>query len=219
MMHVVFFDDFPTLEDKEHGHIHVDNQGRLVIVDSSLPIDGLSESVVTVDFAEHELHEGDSFTFTTSDLTMSNGETIIIAFKTPISPKRVHLLASFATAAGGHLEFIEGMTWAQGTGAQEAILNRKRESSMNSSGLRENQGQAEFTASDTMIVGATSLAGGSVLHTDYAFGTKQSPAGVRGNNEWILKPDTTYVFRFTADGNSNGGWVELSWYEHADSNG
>ncbi len=172
---------------------------------------------ITIGVEHHEIHEGDAFHSGGVDTSMANTDTLILAFKTPPGTKRVHILHSFVTLTGGHLEIIEGLTWTNQTGTKQAILNRKREASMDSSGMLEDQAQAGFVASDNMILNPTGLSGGTVIHTHYAYGEKNFFAGQgRGTEEFILKPDTQYAFRFTADAASNAAQIMLNFYEHTD---
>lgn len=202
-----------------------DGRGDLVTAANPLPIvasgdsrDDISDGLVVIDYAHHEAHEGDAFETTAVDTAMGDGDDIVLAFKTPAGTKRMHLLVEFATAAGGHVDILEGPTWTNQSGSLNPIFNRKREVSMGSSGVLEDQAQAGFVASDNMILDPTSLAGGTLIHTHYTFGSNKTPATGRGVTEWLLKPDTQYAIRITADGVSNGCQLRLEWYEHTDSN-
>jgi len=181
-------------------------------------LDGVSEGLITIDYAHHEAHEGDAFETSAVDESMGDGDTIVLAFKTMSAPKRVHVIIEFATAAGGHVDIIEGPTWDNQSGTLNPIYNRKREASMGSSGLLEDQGQASFIVSDNVILDPTTFAGGTAVHTHYIFGATKTPASARGVHEWLLKPDTQYGIRLTADGVTNGGQIIITWYEHSDSN-
>ena len=44
------------------------------------------------------------------------------------------------------------------------------------------------------------------------------PGGATRNNEFILRPDTAYLFRFTSSANSNILAYNAEWYEHTDKN-
>ena len=179
--------------------------------------DALFTIPVAIDVAHHEIHEGDSFTCNAVDITLASAATMILAFKTPAGTKRAHIVYRFITLTGGHLEVIEGVTWDNQSGTKQAILNRKREASMDSSGLLEDQAQAGFVASDNMILNPTTVAGGTVINTAYAFGQKNQFTGASRDTEEIdLKPDTQYAFKFTSDAASNKAQLIVDWYEHTD---
>jgi hypothetical protein len=44
------------------------------------------------------------------------------------------------------------------------------------------------------------------------------PGGATRENEWILRPNTTYLFRFTSGVNDNTLSYNAEWYEHTDHN-
>ncbi len=179
--------------------------------------DTLFKIPVVIDVAHHEIHEGDSFHCGSIDTAMGNTDTLIIAFKTPSGTKRVHMFHSFITLTGGHLEIIEGPTWTNQTGTKQPVYNRKREASMSSSALLEDQAQAGFVASDNMILNPTGLSGGTAIHTHYAYGQKNQFTGRgRDTEENILRPDTQYAIKFTSDAASNAAQMLLDFYEHTD---
>lgn len=174
-----------------------------------------------IDYPHHEVHGGSSFRADFVDISMSNTDTLILAFKTPTGTKRAHMTIQFDTLVGGHLKVWEAPTLDANSGTQQAILNRKRETSMTSSMLLEDTGLGNpFTATDNVISNPTGLAGGTLLHEHYAWGKKEKFAGggARDTEELILKPDTLYAVVFTAVGDSNAAQVFLDWYEHTDSN-
>lgn len=196
------------------------NAYGLVVRDPERPIDAVSAALVTIPFEHHEAHEGSSFMADLADTSMANGETLILAFKTDATADlRAHVLVSFTTLVGGDLAVFEAPTWTAETGSLVPILNRKREASMGSSTLLEDQAQAAFTASDNLVGNPTGLAGGTLLRRTWAWGRQATigAGGERGTKEIILKPGTAYAVVFTAAGASNTCQVCLDWYEHTDS--
>jgi len=146
---------------------------------------GNTKDVTRIDFAHHEIHDGDSFMAYNDELTMATTETINFAFKTPPSTtKQIHMVIEYETLVGGFLEILEAATWTAQTGTAFVPLNRNRNST-NTSEL------------------------------DRAPGAQNKAANVpRSISEIVLLADTTYVIRFSAIGNSNSGFIRLSWYEH-----
>ncbi len=184
--------------------------------------DPIFEIPITVDVAHYEVHEGDAFETQFADITMGNNDTIILAFKTAAGTKRVHLISDFNTLVGGEFILWESPTWTTNTGVLNAILNHKREASMNSSTLLEDlTATPAFTATDNVLSNVTGLNTGAAtaIITEYAFGVKNkiNAGASRGVTEWILKPDTQYAAVFTSSGASNKAQITLDWYEHTDS--
>lgn len=174
---------------------------------------------VGIDIAHHKIHVGNSFT---CQIVVASGMAIaatsVLAFKTPVGINQPHLLIQFITLTGGHVELLEAPTWDNQSGAQQPIFNRKREGSMASSTLLEDQAQAGFAASDNLNANPTTLAGGTAIQTLYAFGLKNRfPGSGREVDEVILKPDTQYAVRFTSDAATNAVQMILNWYENTDA--
>jgi len=73
---------------------------------------GNSKEIVHIDFAHHEIHDGDTYEYHFTDTVMADTETINIAFKTPsVTTKEIHLVIEFAAKVAGHLEILEAATW------------------------------------------------------------------------------------------------------------
>lgn len=175
----------------------------------------IPSEITVIDFAHSEIHKGNAFISDSVDTDMNEGDTLILAFKTMSAPTRVHMIVNFAAYTGGHVDVLEGPTWDNQSGILNPIFNRKRDVSMNSSGLLEDSGQAAFTATDNVILTPTSIAGGTTIHDLWGFGKKDKITSVgRDTNEIILKPDTQYAIKLTADNNTNKGHLILNWYEY-----
>lgn len=178
--------------------------------------DTLFSVPIVIDVGHHEVHEGDAFITDVTDVTMGDNDTLMLAFKTMAGTKRAHMVVEFTTLVGGLLEIIEAPTWDVSTGAQNPIYNRKRLGSMTSSGLLEST-TGSYVANNNVISNPTNFAGGTVIHEIIAFGAKNFFSGAgRDVAEFILKPETLYAYRFTAEGASNMAQIVLNWYEHTD---
>jgi len=126
------------------------------------------------------------------------------------------MIAQASTLVGAHIEVIEGPTWDAESGTLLTIFNRNRDGTPASSIILENQSSATFTANDGVALNPTTFAGGTSLCTFFAFGSQSKIAPeARSLAEWMLKSDTQYAVRFTADGAANKGAVVLTWYEHS----
>ena len=179
-------------------------------------LDNLFKALLVIDTAHHEIHEGDGFHCVGADTSMSDAETLILAFKTPAGTKRAHMTFDYGALVAGRLELIEGPTWTEETGSAANIFNHQRASSKTPM-LLENRAQVTFTASEEMILNPTGLSGGTAILLGHVYGSKQAGGGRdRGTAEWVLAPGVAYAVRFTADGNSNAGVIILDWYEHTD---
>lgn len=181
--------------------------------------DPIFKAPLTIDIGHHEIHEGDAFLCGHADVTMSNADTIIIAFKTIAGTKRMHLLYTFNTLVGCHFDIYKDSTWDASSGTLLPVYNHLQTDAPDDSTVLEDQSTGSFIPSNNMILDPTThVAGDKVIPSDYIFGNNQKTGGgSRAVAEIILEPDTQHSFVFTADGNSNSGQVKLNWYEHTDS--
>ena len=174
------------------------------------------KDIPRIDSAHHEIHEGDSYMAYNDELTMATTETINFAFKTPpAATKKIHMVIEYETLIGGYIEVLEAATWTAQTGTAFVPINRHRDSS-NSSALLGDETTTIFTANEIAYDVTTILTtNASTIYLDRAPGAQNKKAHAsRAMEEIILKSATTYVIRFTAVGNSNSGFIRLSWYEH-----
>ena len=185
--------------------------------------DAMTNAAIGITYEHHEVHQGDAFicdTVTTG--TLGDNATLNLAFKTGSGTTRAHMIIEFSTLIGGNLELFEGSTWTDNTGTTIAIRNRRRLSTMASSVMQENKTiQPAFTATNNMLRNVTlSTTSATLLHDFFAWGIKNKDTGgsARDVHEWVLKPDTIYAVRFTAEGANNKAQMILNWYEHPDSN-
>jgi len=156
---------------------------------------------IVVDFAHHEIHEGDAFVATyTEDLAGAAARDILIT--TPNTTKWVHMTWQVTGELETHVSAWEAPTATASANAITAY-NRNRNSA---------------TASGLAICHTpTDVTTGSVLIMDAHFGTGRSVGGGRSDDdEWILDQNAKYLLRITnaVPGSSNYISVFLSWYEH-----
>lgn len=178
--------------------------------------DPLFKAPITIDVGHHEVHEGDSFLCGHSDVSMSNADTFVIAFKTPIT-RRVHLIYEIHALAGCHVDIYKDSTWDASSGSLLPMYNRLQANSPKSSLIEEDQSTGSFIANDNMILDPTThVAGTKVIPSFYLFGSNQKSGGTRAVGEIVLEQQTLHSVVLTADGNSNAGEVLLNWYEHTD---
>lgn len=184
-------------------------------------LDSVTNAGVGVDFTHYKVHSGDSYIADIVDETLADGDTIILAFRTAAGTKRVHLFMRFSTLVGGHIRLWEGATWTAQSGTEIAIINRKREAVMTSSGMLADQAQAGFVANNVLHANPTGLNTGSAtsIHHLYAWGIKNQSSAESSQDieEIVLNPSTQYAVVFTAIGAANKAHVILNWYEHTDS--
>lgn len=172
-----------------------------------------------LDLPHHEIHDGLHFTVSIVDETMGDNDVILLAFKTPNTTKYMHIVIVFSVIVAGHVEILENNTWTRVQQSTVNIYNNNRNAD-NISGALENASQSDFNAGSKLqgsFVALQSLVNtGGVIYQDWIMAGGASKGGgfKRAEDEVVLKQDTTYVVRLTADGGSNGAFLGLSWYEH-----
>lgn len=178
------------------------------------PLDYVSGARTIIDFAHHELHDGSSFVTALTGTAKNDGTVINIYLKTPgtaVSEKRVHLLARASASGAAWFRIKEGIA-PTGTTAQ-AIYNRARESSTTSV-VYDNAG----TPVQGRATGNITHTGGTEIYTSLIPGAGKSAGGEsRAEAEFILAPNTGYVFEVESDASGLTLGLELDWYEHATS--
>jgi len=182
--------------------------------------DTLFKAPIGINVAHHEIHEGDGFTCQVSQLVSDTNDRTAIAFKTPAGTKRVHMFAKGTSSSAAMFLIREGPTVADNTGATQPVLNRHRGSAKTTIVIDTSQnpdaaGAATYFAEADQ---ANITENGTLLFEDLLAAEKKKGGGdTRDESEFILKPDTQYVFYMKSlnnDDNYHG--LVLDWYEHTD---
>ena len=189
-------------------------------------IDEITHVMETITDEHHQIHDqkmyAAQYTITTAS---TDGHRSGIYLKTPVAQLLgVHMtfVASAKTAA--NLSICEAPTIAANTGTHGVtVFNHFRSSTKTSICLDNATSRASnkvTTLSEAEIAGDGTWATGTILPGSgpLTAGDGPKPAGgaTRGQNEWILKPDTAYVLLLTnTTAAANDHLVEFNWYEHA----
>jgi len=180
--------------------------------------DDLTGAAVTIEYEHHEIHDGNFFHSWYGQTVSDIGDKTIIAFRTPVAPTRLHLIAHYLCAGAAEASVFEAPTVTNNTGATLTVYNRDRDSLVTSgiwdtSQTPDVQGQATYF---TEVTQGNVTGGTEIWHAILALGTDNKPAGgeLRGLNEWILKANTLYAFVLESKtDDDNSCMVRLNWYE------
>lgn len=189
---------------------------------NSNPVDLNTHAIYTMDYEHHEIHAGSSFTiFYALTTAATNGHRTGIYIKTPVT-QEVHMVATFSCSTAATATILEApATFDDNEGTHTtAILNRNRASTATSA-IRNNataQAAGYITTLTEAQIAAINLTGGTTLHT-YPLvagaGPKPDGGAARGEQEWVLKKNTEYVFYITnTAASANNHLIMLDWYEH-----
>ncbi len=180
----------------------------------TLAADGKSHALQTIDYAHHETHSGSSFHADTVDTSMGNTDTLVLAWRTPLAKKKMHLTVGWAAKAAGHVELIENPLWTAGTGTKVSIINNNR-SSTKATQVQENT-TGSWLKAESVILNPTAFRDGKVILSGYTWAVSAITTIDREDQERVLNFNTDYGLRYTADAATNAGFVHIGWYEHQD---
>ena len=200
----------------EDGHISIEDADGTVWAQPSK--DSVTGAAIIVPYEHHEIHDGTFFHCWYEQTVSDTGDQTIIAFKTPVSPTRLHMLFDFTAPGAAHGSLLEAPTITDNTGAPLTVFNRERES-LNVSKVWDTsqnpdvQGQAMYFTEVTQgnVTGGTEL-----WHANMQAGTGNKPVGGedRGTDEWPLKMNTLYAFVIESlTDDDNKCLIRCNWYE------
>jgi len=191
-----------------------------------LEIDPITRALNVIETDHHQIHEGVLFTaYYTVTTASTNGHRSGLFIKTPPASEnsvRCHLIAAFASSTAATLSVCEAPTIAANVGTHTSLIyNRFRDASNISKCLNNATTPVPgyiTTLTEAQIAADGTWATGTILRTEpLTVGTGPKPAGgsARGEQEYILKADTKYVFLLTnTSADANTHHILIDWYEH-----
>jgi len=198
------------------------------------PVDSVTGSVLTVDYAHHEIHSGSSYTTHFSQDVSDTDYRTAITFKTANTTKWGHFVAAVHGTDASIAYIYEAVLIEAGAAGEPAALviyNRNRNSA-NTSGFIS-QHATPVTGGASAWTEAKLDDGNVGDNADWAVTTELEielqPLGGgtnpvktiggsgRGEQEIILKQDTVYMVMIqSSNANDNTHTIHLDWYEHTD---
>lgn len=166
---------------------------------SPIPIDDVIGAVKIIDVDHHEIHEGESYVATYFTSGVGSGSNVDVRVLAPDTSTRIHMLAS----AFGSVEF-EFLIYEAGNvtvGTDLDAINRDRNSA--------NTATIEIAHTPTVTT-----TGNLIWNGRFGAGVK-SGGEIRGENEFILDQNGTYLFRVTSRAASNSITMTFNWYEES----
>lgn len=178
---------------------------------------------VGIDFDHEKIHDGESFTaYYTLTTSSDDAHRTGIFILTPAAVTgRCHMVVSFSASHAATFSINEGVTFDvnEGTNGQP-IYNRYRDSTKVST-VSDNATAPVANKMCTLTeaeIAAGNFAAGTVIRTEPLVaggGPKAAGGAARGEQEYILKAATKYIFMVTNVGaNANTHHILLDWYEH-----
>jgi len=177
-------------------------------------IDPSSQAAIQIDGPHYEVHRGAAFVGYTYSLDLDSA-TISVSFKTPDSAVLLHVVPVASADKVSLFQVLEAPTITAGTGTDVVAYNRRRTNTFTSSILS----LATTPVKGSYTTGATVTNTGTILYAEVIGGGRGnfgSTSASRGTAEWILKPNTVYCFRITAQADNTAADIEVDWYGHDD---
>ena len=167
-------------------------------------LDSTTEAIKTIDYAHHEIHEGNHFKSGYQDTSMAASDVINLLFVTPDTAVWGHWTLVGQSTGEAVIQVFEGTT-VSGNGTAVARWNR-------------NRNLAAVNESDILVFHTPTITGdGTKMSEKWIGGTgfkADVGGGTRGDSEYVLKQNTNYLVRLTAVGAGIKGAIGGDWYEH-----
>lgn len=163
------------------------------------PGDVISNIPVTMDFAHHQIHEGEThraedYQAGLGASTVKYGVTVPVFSPTIASP---HMIFGIDVYNGNVLvQIYEGATFTSGS----ALTNK-------------NRNRNSLVAAGTTITGGVTSTNGTLLHTFFAGAGKTGSDSGRSSVEYVLKSNTIYRVDVIGRAAGTEAVVEFDWYE------
>lgn len=165
-------------------------------------VDGITDAIRTIEYAHHEIHSGNHFKAGYQDVTMNTDDVIEILFAAPDTTKWGHWKLVAQSTGAATIEVFEGTTTSN-DGTPVTRWNRNRNSATTSGILAYHT--PTITSDGTMF--ATKWIGGTGFKADIG-------GESRGDAELVLKQNTKYLVRCTANADTIKCAIGGDWYEH-----
>ncbi len=174
--------------------------------------DDTTRALTIIDYAHHEVHEGNQFMYTYFDSDFDNGDTIFFSFVTPDTTVQFHFVGSAGNSSACTVYFLEAPTITAGKGTDVVILNRNRASTATSLILSSKDSTVTKITYD--IVGHLTNLGTTLEAYTLGSGKNKIAGATRDFNEWVLNEYTRYAFMVI--GTANDGILDLriGYYQH-----
>ena len=171
-------------------------------------MDSATNTMQTISFEHHEVHEGDHFTYTQGDSDFDIADAVELLIITPDTTKWAHMVINVAAALDTTVQLYENTAAAGHTvlAAQLAYNNNRNNATANTTTINtHNDDGADGTLIFSSVFGIATGVGISIV---------TGGGATRGEQEWVLKQNSKYVLKVTSGTDNSVMSIKLSWYEH-----
>ena len=169
---------------------------------TNLLVDPATEALMCIDYAHHEIHVGSHFKTGKHTTLINTGEVIELLFLTPNTLKWAHWQLTAQTTGACTIELFED-TVTSDNGIVNPIWNRNRNS---------------IKAPTVQVFHTPVITSDGTKFSEKWVGSsgfKENVGGEqRGDSEFVLKQNTKYLVRITAEADGLKAAIGGDWYEH-----
>ena len=187
-------------------------------------IDGSTNSLQTIEYEHHEIHQGSTFSVHIDNTTANtNDHRTLVGFETPDNTKWLHMVFTASASSAAEVFLVEGVTIDDDEGTEIVALDRNRNTA-NTSTILSLQNPAVAGSVTWMLEAEIADATFSYVrildHAQLVAGSGPKALGgtARATREWILDQGIKYAIWVQNVGASvNLHEIHLDWYEHVDA--
>lgn len=165
------------------------------------PTDPISDVPVVMDYAHHQVHEGEMFQYNITPQALASGDSLLLRFAVgtlTATTRTPHAIFEVDSTAETWVYLYEGPTLT-GNGTAGSAVNRNRNIS---------------TAATSVPYINPTVSGNGTLLTSWITGSgTRAGGGTRDSVEWDLKSATNYLYVITSKAASNDVCARLIFYE------
>ncbi len=177
--------------------------------------DAITDAIMAIDYAHHEIHEGNAYSISTYDIDLDATDTMSISFTTPNTTKWFHMVGIMKNTSSSLAEVLEAPTITIDSGTNDTIYNKNRNNSNISGALSIETTPIQSKATIDGYI----TSDGSILSIEgIGVGKDKGTSESRAIAEIILKQNTTYSFRIIGIADNGNASIRLVWYEHINKN-
>ena len=182
---------------------------RITDGDRVASIDHKTNALIVIDNEHYEIHEGDTYRLSASDV-VGSGNSFNLVITTPASAVELHFVPTIVSANVGTVTFYElAEAFTGGSTVTPRNANRRRPDASVAS-VKED---ATLNTTNAITLVERQLGASGSNPSEASPGAEAESRG-----EWILAAGTDYAIVFDNDaGVDNDVTIVFSWYEHTPS--
>lgn len=185
---------------------NTDTQENITVV-----IDETTGAAVSINFDEAKVHDGEAFHAFHSAVDPVINDKVNIAFKTPNTTTKIHLLPLPSSAGATKLQIIRGASITVDTGSALTVFNQN-ENSLNATTIIDVSVSPSVPGRAAKDV---THSGGTIIFEEYFGSDKDAGGQGRGTREMVLKTNTIYICELESlEAGLTYISLFLSWYRN-----